>query len=276
MELIREPFVLDPRDPVRRSRAESCTRDSSWPLPTSPELQLGRRARGGEDGLDAVQRDQLADEQDHERLGGRPAGPEDPLLGPDVCGPRRARARDLPARPGGRRSRVCPRRRDRPRAARADRRAASARAATRAGAEAAAVGDEGVGERDERVEDHRSPSCGALGGRQVEMSRGSRRAPRRSRRADGAAARARPDQAARQRRLPRSSCRCALPRPRRAAPSPRLPPGAGTRSPARCAGSRVRRSRSRGRACPWRARRARRRRGARSTRARPRAPRAGS
>jgi hypothetical protein len=31
-----------------------------------------------------VQRDQLADEEDRERIGGRPARPEDALLGPDV------------------------------------------------------------------------------------------------------------------------------------------------------------------------------------------------
>ena len=47
------------------------------------EAKLGRGAGRGEDRLEAVQRDQLADEERSERLLGRPAGPEEPLLRAD-------------------------------------------------------------------------------------------------------------------------------------------------------------------------------------------------
>src|SRR5207244_5137767 len=48
-----------------------------------PEPDLGGEPGGGEDRLQAVQRDQLADEEAGERLPRRPPGCEDPLLGAD-------------------------------------------------------------------------------------------------------------------------------------------------------------------------------------------------
>ena len=70
----RDP--LDVRRPVPHEAFELAAADEA-------EGQLGRLARGREHRLHPVQRDQLADEQERERLGGRPAGPEDALLGAD-------------------------------------------------------------------------------------------------------------------------------------------------------------------------------------------------
>ena len=168
MELAREALVLDPRDPLD-VRGPLVDERLELAAADEPKRQLGERACGREHRLETVQRDQLADEQHGERLRRRPAGAEDPLLRADegnldllarqpaelgqVVGVR-ARVGDHEIGPSERmpvdaRKRTC---------------------GDRAGLEAPAVGDEGVRERDERVEDHRTSMRGASGRGQIEVA----------------------------------------------------------------------------------------------------------
>ena len=61
--LARQLLVLDPVDPLDVRRAARSSSASSWPLPTIAERELRREPRRREDRLEAVQRDQLADEE---------------------------------------------------------------------------------------------------------------------------------------------------------------------------------------------------------------------
>ena len=63
----RQPFVLDPRS-VRDVGRRMCERCSSWPLPMIRNGNLGNQACCGEDRVEPVERDQLADEERVERL----------------------------------------------------------------------------------------------------------------------------------------------------------------------------------------------------------------
>jgi hypothetical protein len=167
VELIRELFVVDPGDPVHVRRTLAHER-LELAAADEAEAQLGSRAGSGQHGLDTVERDELADEQDRERLGGRPAGLEDALLGADE-GDLDPLARE-PCELGqmvGARLRVRHDEIGRPKCAAVDRREHPC--PSRAGTEATAVGDERVGERDEWVEDHRSPPRRASGREQVEV-----------------------------------------------------------------------------------------------------------
>src|SRR6266542_6796635 len=80
VELLREPLVLEPRNPVdvvgpiAHEVLELAVADD-------PQAQLGRRPRRGEDRLQPVQGDQLADEESRERILGRPPRAEYALLG---------------------------------------------------------------------------------------------------------------------------------------------------------------------------------------------------
>ena len=116
-----------------------------------------------------MQRDQLADEERGEAFRRLPARPEDPLLRADEA--------------DGDRSRACRRARRGSRAfcsvsatTRSARRSASRSSARRHRAggasrrEAPAVLDEGLGERHERVEDHRPAARDAPGGGEVEVA----------------------------------------------------------------------------------------------------------
>ena len=82
LDLRRQPLVLDPLDPldVRRplaqQRVELAAADDA-------ERDLRSEPGRGEDRLEPVQRDQLADEERVEASGALPAGPEEPLLGAD-------------------------------------------------------------------------------------------------------------------------------------------------------------------------------------------------
>ena len=168
MQLAGKLVVLDPGDPldVRRARLEQRVELAGA---NQPDPDLRRLARGGKDRLEAVERDQLADEQERERLLRRPAGPKEPLLGADeaVLDPLRRQAGE-PREIGG----VGPCVRDReiggPERTSVDR---GQRPRGRgAGAEPAAVGDERVGQRDEWVEDDGPATGGAPGGGQVEVA----------------------------------------------------------------------------------------------------------
>jgi hypothetical protein len=117
-----------------------------------------------------VERDQLADEQCRERLARPPTRPEDPLFGADVADGDSARwdAAELGEKlrvrlrvgddevGGAERTPVD--RREQPRG-------------DRTRPEAAAVADERVGERDERVEDDRPLAGDAARRREVEVAR---------------------------------------------------------------------------------------------------------
>ena len=213
-----------------RARA---ARESSWPLPTTAEAELRRAPRRLEDRLEAVQRDQLADEQARDgsaasNRDGRPAPPR------RRGRPRCARAACPRARRRWRRLRVsattrsAARKRGRSIARKRPRRDASR-------GEAPAVGDERVGERDEWVEHDRLSARRAPGRGKVEVPRVADDEHVEVGVAPGAAAPARPARAAPQRRLRHSICARRPPTPGRAAPRRRRPPGAGTRSPGRFA-----------------------------------------
>src|SRR5262249_21284119 len=169
VELVRNAFVVDPPDPldiwweVLESVLELAAADEA-------EWYLGGRAGRGDDRLDSVERDQLADEQARERLARGPAGTEKPFL--------RADEADLDAfrrQPGqlGEADGVRAGIRDHDvgcaQGPAVDRREHAGR--KRAGLEAGAVVDEGVGQRDEGVEDDRSATGGPSRGGQVELTR---------------------------------------------------------------------------------------------------------
>ena len=82
VQLAGKLVVLDPGDPldVRRARLQQRVELAGA---NQPDPEFRRLARGGKDRLEAVERDQLADEQERERLLRRPAGPKEPLLGAD-------------------------------------------------------------------------------------------------------------------------------------------------------------------------------------------------
>ena len=248
MELVREPLVLDPRNPVdvrgplahERSRAGRCRRARK--RSSGAARAAARIVSRPWSGIS------LPTKSARERLLGRPAGAEEPLLGADEA--------DLDALRGkvgelGQVVGVCTRVGDDEvgrcgaRAGRPPRALAPASEPARKRPRSATnVSDE----RDERVEDDRPPARGAPGRRKVEVPRVA-------------------DDHASKSPWGRRSSRSSASASRAAAPAPalqlsRLPlpdgdvvlrdldarPGAGTRSPARFAGSRARRSRSRGRA----------------------------
>ena len=151
MQLARQQLVLDPRDPLDvrwaplELRLELAAADE-------PERELGRDARRLEDRLEAVQRDQLADEEARERALGAPAGLEDALLRADEAH-LDLRARQIPE-PGQERRVRLGVRDDHVGGAQRDPVDGGERAGReRTGAEPPPIADERVGERDERVED---------------------------------------------------------------------------------------------------------------------------
>ena len=165
MELVRQPLVVDPGDPldVRRRTGEE---PLELAAADDPEAELGGKPGCGEDRLQSVQRDQLADEEAGEGLGPLPAGPEEALLGSDEADldpPRAQLAEERRMRLGvdddeiGGAKCVAVESGERPG------RQASA-------AKPPAVADERVGERDERVEDDRPAPCCMLGRGQVEVT----------------------------------------------------------------------------------------------------------
>ena len=161
--LVLDPgHVLDVGGRVGEQRVELSRADDA-------ERDLRREPRRGEDRLQAVQRDQLADEQARERLLRRPARLEEPLLGADEADGDAVRVEaGEPGEVVGVRL-ACRRRRGRrERSARRSTRRERARR-ERAGPEAPAVGDERVRERDERVEDDRRAAGGPPRRRQVEV-----------------------------------------------------------------------------------------------------------
>src|SRR5207247_5190094 len=82
VQLFGQALVVDPADPldIRRAVVQEPLLLSA---PDQPDADLRRGARGAEDGRQAVERDQLADEQACKRLLGCPAGAEEALLGAD-------------------------------------------------------------------------------------------------------------------------------------------------------------------------------------------------
>ena len=82
LELFRQLLVLDPVDPLDVRRALGQQR-VELAAAHDAERDLRREPRRSEDRLDAVERDQLADEERVELLRRLPAGPEEPLLGAD-------------------------------------------------------------------------------------------------------------------------------------------------------------------------------------------------
>src|SRR5262249_23648824 len=169
VELVRNALVVDPPDPldiwweVLESVLELAAADEA-------EWYLGGRAGRGDDRLDSVERDQLADEQARERLARGPGGKGGAVL--------RADEADLEAfrrQPGqlGEADGVRAGIRDHDvgcaQGPAVDRREHAGR--KRAGLEARAVVDEGVGQRDEGVEDDRSATGGPSRGGQVDVTR---------------------------------------------------------------------------------------------------------
>jgi hypothetical protein len=82
VELLRQALVVDPGDPVDVLGA-AAGKLVELAAADEPKVELGRRPGGGEDGLEAVQRDQLPDEQHRERVVRGPARGEEPVLGAD-------------------------------------------------------------------------------------------------------------------------------------------------------------------------------------------------
>src|SRR4029079_8670338 len=137
------------------------------PAPDDLEVDLRREPCRGEDRVDALERDQLADEERDEALGRSPAGTEEPLLGTDEADRDLVEACELREE-----ARVCRGVGDHdiggtegPAVDRLER-ARGERARTKA----SAVADERVGERDERVEDHRASPCSASRRGKVEVA----------------------------------------------------------------------------------------------------------
>ena len=134
-----------------------------------PEGDLGRESSRSEDGLEAVERDQLADEERVERGVRLPAGPEEPVLGSDEADldPVRRQvelvAEELGVGVGIGDNAIgateCPPVDD-----------VNHSRAGGAAAEPLPVVDDRVEERDERVEDHRSPPGDPLCRGQVEVA----------------------------------------------------------------------------------------------------------
>ena len=121
VQLFRQALVLDPGHVLDVRRAVLRAAASSWPEPTTRNAELGRESRGGEDRLESVERDQLADEEAGERLARRPAGPEDALLGADEADGDAVRVEPGERRRDGRHALACRRRRGRRRAGRGGR-----------------------------------------------------------------------------------------------------------------------------------------------------------
>ena len=272
MQLVWQLLVLDPGHPldVRRAAGEQRVELAAA---DDPEPQLGRESCRLEDRLEAVQRDQLADEERGERLFRLPARPKHALLCPDE-----ADLEPVARQPGqigeelGVRVRVRDDEVGAPQRPPVDR--AKRPRGKRAAPKPAAVLDQRVRERDERVEDDGSPARRAPRREQVEVARiadddgvGSRPATREQPQLGE-------QRAARRRQARATTSPPVPPRPARAARSPRHRRRAAPRSPARCAGSGARRCRSRGHARGATARRARaaRARGSRRRAGRPRAP----
>ena len=192
-----------------------------------------------------MQRDQLAHEENVEALPRLPARPKEPILRADEAhlDPIAADLAEL-----GQEARVLSRvgddevgapQRDPVDVVQHRRRRRSAR-------EAAAIVDERLGERDERIEDERPPARDPPRRGHVEVARVADDhhveplAP--SAQEQPGLRQPDPDRRAERRA---TTCAAAAPRRSRAARSPPRPPRAGTRSPGRCAGSPAHTSRSR-------------------------------
>ena len=167
--LLRQLLVVDPVDPldVRRplveERVELAAADDA-------KRDLGREARRRQDRLEPVQRDQLADEERVEVLRRLPARPEEPLLGADE-----ADRQPLLGQPAELGEVACVLLRVGDDEVGAPERdpvdPAEDAGGGRARPEAAAVLDEGLVERDERVEDDGTAACDPPGRGQVEVAR---------------------------------------------------------------------------------------------------------
>ena len=158
-----------PRGPTPRSAGGRSRSASSCPLPTTRNGISGASARRGEDRLEAVERDQLADEERVKRRLGLPPGRR-------RAGPRRRRSRPRPR--SAREAELLAEERGVRLGVGDDDIGAAKRSpvdevddagAGRAAPEAAAVVDERVEEGHERIEDDGPPARDALGGRQVEV-----------------------------------------------------------------------------------------------------------
>jgi len=82
MQLARKLLVFDPADPVDVGGQVGKQR-LELPAADDPEREVRRSAGCGKDRLDALERDQLADEQAGERFVRSPARLEETLLGSD-------------------------------------------------------------------------------------------------------------------------------------------------------------------------------------------------
>ncbi len=201
--------------------------------PGDPEGDVGHQAGRGEDDLDSVQWDELPDEECVEGTRGRGAGCEEPVVGADEADGHPVGSQPEPlGKERGLRLRIGNDEVGGAECVAVDR--GERRRGAAAVAEPPAVGDEGVVQGDERVEDHRPTACDAAGGEEVEVARVSDEhrvgvAPVR------AGARARRGQGA----LPARPRATSSPAParRRGSPPRRPPPLPGARrSPARFVG----------------------------------------
>ena len=120
LDLLGQVLVLDPLDPLDVGRALG-EQPVELAAADDAERDLGREPRRGEDRLDAVERDQLADEERVEVLRRLPPGPEEALLGADEADRQPFGGRARPARRDAVRSARCRRRRGRRAGARAGR-----------------------------------------------------------------------------------------------------------------------------------------------------------
>ena len=246
--LARQVLVGDPRQPLDVGR-RVVEQPVELAAADDAHGHLGSEPCRFEDRLQAVERDQLADEEDAERVVGSPTGMEETVLGADEAhadSPARDLAElceEVRVRFGVRDDEV----------GLAERPAVDGRqhrGPEPALAKAPAVADERLVQRDERVEDQRPAAGDAAGSRDVEVAgiaddhriEGD---PRRESQAQLG------EQAGESRRpTAPPNCRAGPPTPLRAARRRPRPRRGAPRSPGRCAGSPARTSRSRGRARP--------------------------